>query len=78
MVTRLQRLLSDLGGGDGEGDRKRGGVEWAGDAMGLRGLSGCDSGMGMLARCMLVFSPTAMSLVTQCVLHGTMGVPKDC
>jgi len=72
MVIRLGRLSNDLGEGDGEG------VDSADGTMGLRGLSGHDLGMGMLVGCMLVFSTTAKSLVTQRVLRSTMGVPKDC
>jgi hypothetical protein len=72
MVIRPGRLLNDLGEGDREG------VDSADGTMGLRGLSGHDSGMGMLAGCMLVFSTTVKSLVTQRMLCGMTGVPKDC
>src|ERR1700735_4481287 len=54
------------------------GVEPVGDTMGLRGLSGCNLGMGMLAGCMLVFFPMVKSLVTQHMLHSMTGVSKDC
>jgi len=58
MVIRLGRPLNNLGEGDREG------VDLADGTMGLRGLSGRDLGMGMLAGCMLVFSTTVKSLVT--------------